>query len=193
MLSAAARIDLTMYLTLYRRSYKCRVALLSDDLLAARQTALRQSRHHAVTRSARRGVISTRHWPTDARRSRQCIPLGGKGSISRARRGRPSRRPTPTLSTLKLLLTKSANCTNVRVWFYRHRRRRSLSMRAGCLRPVPASGGRACLDILSHGRAPCASSRYGAKDLRKLPYFQEHKRQLEGSEASGLVASDPSS
>lgn len=112
------------------------------------------------------------------------------------RSGAPSRHPAqggrlgPPWTSLH---TKSANCTNVRVWFYRHRRRRSLSMRAGCLRPVPASGGRACLDILSHGRAPCASSRYGAKDLRKLPYFQEHKRQLEGSEASGLVASDPSS
>ena len=39
MLPAAARIDLAMYLTLYRRSYNNRVALLSDDLLAARETA----------------------------------------------------------------------------------------------------------------------------------------------------------
>ena len=86
------------------------------------------------------------------------------------RAGRRERSPQRPSFSSRHLHTKSANCTNVRVWFYCHRRRRSLSMRAGCLRPVPASGGRACLDILSHGRAPCASSRYGGKDLRKLPY-----------------------
>jgi hypothetical protein len=35
-------------------------------------------------------------------------------------------------------------------------------MEADFLRPVPASGGRESFDILSRGRAPCASSRSGA-------------------------------
>ena len=37
------------------------------------------------------------------------------------------------------------------------------SMETRFLRPVPASGGRESFDILSRGRAPCASSRSGAK------------------------------
>ena len=59
-------------------------------------------------------------------------------------------------------------------------------MEAPFLRPVPASGGRESFDILSRGRAPCASSRSGAKYLRKLPHLQTPKRQLEGSEPSDL-------
>ena len=61
-------------------------------------------------------------------------------------------------------------------------------MEADFLRPVPASGSSESFDILSRGRAPCASSRSGAKYLRKLPRLQTPKRQLEGSEPSDLLS-----